>query len=558
MIVAAPTRRHRSRGSIDTLPSGALRVRVYAGVDPLTRRRRDLVEIIPAGPTAAKKAERVRIRLLNQVDESRAPRSSITVAAAIDAWLKVNGQTESTKERNEYLIRDYIRPTLGDLPAGKLDAELLEHFYARLGTCRGLCDGRARRGHTCRPLAPNTIRKIHFLLSGALDRAVRWNYLAVNPVSLAEPPAFEASEPDPPTAAEAAALLNEAWRDPAWGLLLWLAMVTGWRRGELCSLRWHRVDTERRVLAVAREDTKSRKERRVSIDSRTAALLAAHRAELDHVCAALGIDPDPDAYVFTTSPDGSTPLLPESITQRYRRLARRLKLRSTRLHSLRHYSATELVAAGVDLRTVAGRLGHASASTTLRIYAAWVEEADRTAADTIANIVPQPNPAARPPRSPYEHLAAALRADITSGTYSTDDQLPTVADLASDHNVSVGTVNRAFSLLRDEGLITVSRGRRATVREPDSGTPAEQVDSTSADQSDGTVLLDLELRHHDQVVKRFRTEANPNDPAQLRRLLTDAVRRHSGDDRNLIDYELDIYLAGRSKVLMTYVGMVRP
>jgi integrase len=42
------------------------------------------------------------------------------------------------------------------------------------------------------------------------------------------------------------------------------------------------------------------------------------------------------------------------------------------LHALRHYSATELLAAGVDLRTVAGRLGHAGGgTTTLRVYAAW-------------------------------------------------------------------------------------------------------------------------------------------------------------------------------------------
>jgi len=52
-------------------------------------------------------------------------------------------------------------------------------------------------------------------------------------------------------------------------------------------------------------------------------------------------------------------------------MATKLKLRSTRLHSLRHYSATELVAAGVDLRTVAGRLGHGSSgATTLKVYAA--------------------------------------------------------------------------------------------------------------------------------------------------------------------------------------------
>ena len=35
--------------------------------------------------------------------------------------------------------------------------------------------------------------------------------------------------------------------------------------------------------------------------------------------------------------------------QRFRLLAQRLKLRSTRLHSLRQYSATELIAAGVDV-----------------------------------------------------------------------------------------------------------------------------------------------------------------------------------------------------------------
>ncbi|HEX8760148.1 MAG TPA: hypothetical protein VF734_09295, partial [Pseudonocardiaceae bacterium] len=41
------------------------------------------------------------------------------------------------------------------------------------------------------------------------------------------------TEPDPPSAEEAAALLNAAWVDPEWGLLLWLTMITGPRRGEV-------------------------------------------------------------------------------------------------------------------------------------------------------------------------------------------------------------------------------------------------------------------------------------------------------------------------------------
>jgi hypothetical protein len=67
--------RQRQRGSIDALPSGALRVRVYGGTDPLTGKRHDVVEMIPAGPDAARLAEQARTRLLSQVDERRNPRT---------------------------------------------------------------------------------------------------------------------------------------------------------------------------------------------------------------------------------------------------------------------------------------------------------------------------------------------------------------------------------------------------------------------------------------------------------------------------------------------------
>ena len=72
-------------------------------------------------------------------------------------------------------------------------------------------------------------------------------------------------------------------------------------------------------------------------------------------CAKLGCRLDLGAFVFSPAPDGSQPDLPRAISQRCRRLTLRLEMRSTRLRSLRHYSATELVAACVDIRTVAGR-----------------------------------------------------------------------------------------------------------------------------------------------------------------------------------------------------------
>ncbi len=71
--------RSRSRGTVDELPSGAFRVRVCAGFDPLPGTRHDLTEVVPPGPRAAAEAERVRARLLDQVDEQRNPRTKATV-----------------------------------------------------------------------------------------------------------------------------------------------------------------------------------------------------------------------------------------------------------------------------------------------------------------------------------------------------------------------------------------------------------------------------------------------------------------------------------------------
>ncbi|WP_246076278.1 tyrosine-type recombinase/integrase [Amycolatopsis cihanbeyliensis] len=63
----------------------------------------------------------------------------------------------------------------------------------------------------------------------------------------------------------------------------------------------------------------------------------------------------------------------------------------THLHTLRHYSATELLSAGIDLRTVAGRLGHGGGgATTLRVYAAWVAASDRKAAKILGSRLHKP------------------------------------------------------------------------------------------------------------------------------------------------------------------------
>jgi hypothetical protein len=188
--------RKRQRGTIDALPSGALRVRVYAGIDPLTKRRHDLVEIIPPGPDAPLEAEKARTRLLSQIDERRNPRTKATMNQLLDRWLVILDVEPSTLVGYKRKVEKHVRPLLGTMQVARIDAELLEAFYARLRKCRDHCDGRRYiqhrttrehscddrcRPHTYKGLADGTVRQIHWILSGAFGRAVRWRCIAVNP-----------------------------------------------------------------------------------------------------------------------------------------------------------------------------------------------------------------------------------------------------------------------------------------------------------------------------------------------------------------------------------------
>jgi len=497
MARSSRPRSKRQRGSIAQLPSGALRVAVYAGIDPVTKRRHYLREVIPAGPSAAAEADKVMRRLANQVDERRNPRTSATLDQLLDQHFAVLSLEPNTISAYRELADGHIRPLIGAQKVGALDGAIFDSFYAELRRCRRRCRGKPFlehrtvdphdcddrcRVHVCRPLAPATVRKIHFILSGALKRAVRWRWIALNPIDQAEPPSQPRPNPQPPTAEEAARILGAAWSDPDWGLLVWLTMITGFRRGELCGLRWRHLELDAGVIQLERsigqrsgrtweKGTKTHQQRRLALDPETVALLTAHRARCAARAQAVGVALAGDSFVFSPAVDGSAHLKPDSVTQRYGRLAARLGIK-TSIHKLRHYSATELISAGVDVRTVAGRLGHAGGgSTTLKVYAAWVSESDQRASTSLFSRMPaRPQPVvativapSAEARSPYEKIAVQLREAIESGALAVGDPIPTVAELAGAHGVAPSTAQRAVSLLKSWGLVVAARGRRARV-----------------------------------------------------------------------------------------------
>jgi integrase len=91
--------------------------------------------------------------------------------------------------------------------------------------------------------------------------------------------------------------------------------------------------------------------------------------------------------VFSRRADGARPWLPNWTTKEFVAARRAAGLAHFRLHDLRHFMATEMLAAGVPIVTVSQRLSHARVSTTLNVYAHSVPGGDRKAAETLSAIL---------------------------------------------------------------------------------------------------------------------------------------------------------------------------
>lgn len=372
----------RQRGS-------AWELRVYLGADPVSGKPRYVTKTVQGGK---REAQKVLNELVVAAERGTIAKTRTTVGELLDAWLELSSADFSPKTVRETsgMIERYLRPALGDVPVNKLTAATLDRFY------RSMLDG---GGHDGRPLSPGTIRRVHGILRRALTQGVRWGWLGVNPATSASPPRVPAPSINPPTPTELARLQASIEDDdPEFATFVRLSAITGARRSEMLGLRWTDVDLERSVLTISRglvmgpdglveKDTKTHQVRRVALDAATVESLRAHRKVVEQRAARFAGHVDADAFVFASDVCGRIPWFPDSASRRFRQACQRIDLHGVRLHDLRHYVATRLLAAGVDVRTVSGRLGHRNAATTLNVYAHFVPETDQEAAEVLARLI---------------------------------------------------------------------------------------------------------------------------------------------------------------------------
>jgi len=251
-------------------------------------------------------------------------------------------------------------------------------------------------------LAPKTVKNIHRLLHLALKDAVAWHYITYNPAEHASLPREDRRSgnvrPTPWTAEQLTTWLNLALND-RYAALWMLVATTGIRRSELAGLRPSDIDLEKRLASVG-DDTRvvvdgkatesdgktPASKRTISLDEVTVTMLRAYLAMLHREREELKDAYHDDDDRLFCYPDGHAPH-PDTITTMFNRLVDRARAPRIRLHDVRHTYATLSLDAGIDLKIVSDRLGHANVHVTAQIYGHRSTGHDRQAAETMAAII---------------------------------------------------------------------------------------------------------------------------------------------------------------------------
>jgi integrase len=360
-------------------------ITVELGRDPTTGRRLRRTHTIRG---IKREAEQRRAALLHTLATgSYVEPSKQTVGAYLGRWLRDYARTgvaPATFDRYEEIVRLHLNPTLGAVPLTRLRPG---HILAALEHWRKPAEvgGRA--------LAPRTVLHHYRVLHEALQQAVRWQLLAINPVAAVSPPRADRPEMRALDRHQAARLLA-ALNGSEFESMTITALYTGARLGELRGLRWQDIDLARGSLSVQQTARtikggiafgvpKTHRSRRsvalpmAVIDS----LQARRKVQLEDRLRA-GAAWQEGALVFTDAL--GRPASEHRLRHTFQRALTIAGLPRIRFHDLRHTMATLMLSQGEHPKVVSERLGHVNVNITLDTYSHVLPGLQEAAADRLA------------------------------------------------------------------------------------------------------------------------------------------------------------------------------
>lgn len=252
----------------------------------------------------------------------------------------------------------------------KITPQNIQDYYLDMLT-NGRFDGKGG-------LSANTIKKHKVIVSGALNDAMKKNYISYNPAERATLPKVERFVGSFYTETEANKLLEVVAGDELQPVIVF-ALFYGLRRSEILGLKWNAIDCDANTIqinntvtkvltTIEKERTKNKKSHRtLPLISEVKDYLLELRKLQDKNRLKLGENYAENDFVCVL-PNGR-PITPDQLESHFKRILLKNNLRHIRFHDLRHTTATLLLSKGFTLKDIQEWLGHADIGTTANIYA---------------------------------------------------------------------------------------------------------------------------------------------------------------------------------------------
>ncbi len=394
------------------------RVRVSFGFDPVTGKRQRIERKMRGTKTQARE---LRDKIIRERDSGVSIDAySVTFEEYAREWhaqrMEAGEHAERTMQSEENNIK-HLCKVLGAQKLRDVNPATVEKAIRKLRGAPGRGGGKA---------SGTTVNGYFRLLSQIMKAAANVDLIAGNPCDRVKAPKKDTKEKKTMTAAQVRAMhslldrqeaaqieelgskecrMEELGKRSARGsvrgvsglsklMAVRLGLATGMRLGEVLALRWSDLDRECASLTVNQaltinghlKEPKTKGSRRtVCLDSDTAAHLVRWKAVQRGALVSLGLEAVRDTPVCCSDVGGY--LDPPNFESWYVKWRRAHGFEEFAFHQLRHTHATQLLGAGMDVKTVSSRLGHASAATTLNVYAHAIPGKDEEAAGVFEAIM---------------------------------------------------------------------------------------------------------------------------------------------------------------------------
>ena len=398
------TRAAAGSGTIRQRTDGTWEARFVAGHNPGTGKA---IRKSVYGKTQKEVRQKLAQAVAAVDNKSYREPCKMTLGEWLDIW--VDTYLGDVKPRTLKIYQDdirlHIKPYLAAIRLDELDTHTIQQFFNTLITSGKHIPKKGKDGKTVKmngkivyediPLSAKTVKNVHGVLHGALRQAVVNRYIPINPADgdFCKLPKVQKQEIRPLDEVQISDFLQAIQGKPFEDLFL-VTLFTGLRQGEVLGLTWDCIDFDSGTLLINKQmqlhqeagiqayqlvPTKNSKSRSIT----AAPFVMAHlkRRKIAQAQDRLKAGPlwETNNLVFT---DGfGHHLTKPTVYRAFKKAAASIGRPDARFHDLRHSYAVAAIRSGDDIKTVQGKLGHATAAFTLDVYGHVTDQMKQASAD---------------------------------------------------------------------------------------------------------------------------------------------------------------------------------